>query len=303
MKQIGSLIFLIWTSFYVNAQELNCQVSIVTNAKMVINTTDLEVLDQLEEAMRQFMNETKWTKDNFTIEERIQCQIQFQVNSVLQPGVFQGMLQVQSSRPVYDATYNTLMLNIPDKEVTIAFSRNAMLNYSPNQYRDNLTSILAFYAYYIIGMDYDSFGKKEGDKYLQEAQSIVVAAQVSGDNGWASNQDAGRRDNRYWLMDNALNQLFEPLRDCVYEYHREGLDRLVENPQEARKTIYEALNKLTQIVSVRPNTPNIVLFLQAKFPELKQIFATAQPTEKTNLVRTLKRLDPTNSPKYDEILK
>jgi len=303
MKRIGFLIFLMGLSFYLKSQELNCQVSIAKNTKMVINTTDLEVLDQLEEAMRQFMNETKWTKDNYTIEERIQCQIQFQLNSILQPGVFQGMLQVQSSRPVYDASYNTLLLNIPDKEVTIAFSRNAMLDYSPNQFRDNLTSILAYYAHYIIGMDYDSFGRKEGERYLQEAQNIVVNAQGTADNGWISNQAQGRRDNRYWLMDNALNQLFEPLRDCVYEYHRLGLDRLVENPQQARTAIYEALNKLTPIVAVRPNPPNIVLFLQAKFPELKQIFADAQQSEKTNIVRLLKRLDPTNSPKYDEILK
>jgi len=307
MKSVNYLLFLFLLSFSSHAQELNCQVSIEKNTKMVITTTDLEVLDQLEESMRQFMNETKWTKDNFTIEERIECHIQFQLHSILQPGVFQGVLQVQSSRPVYNASYNTSVLNIPDKEVVISFSRNAMLDYSPNQFRDNLTSILAFYAHYIIGMDYDSFGRKNGEQHLQEAQNIVMHAlpyaQSTNDQGWISNQERGLKNNRYWLIDNALHQLFAPLRDCIYEYHRLGLDNMVENPQQARSAIYEALNKLVPVVSARPNSINITLFLQSKRDELRQIFAEATPTEKTNIVRLLKRLDPTNTDKYDAILK
>jgi len=290
-----------------HAQELNCQVSIVQSSKTIANTTDIEVLNQLEEAIRQLMNETKWTKDQFLLEERINCQLQFQVVSIVQPGVFHGILQVQSSRPVYNASYNSLLLNIPDKEVTISFSRNAMLDYSPNQFRDNLTSILAFYAYYIIGMDYDAFGLKDGEYYLREAQSIVNNAQTyalaNGDQGWVPNDSKNLKNNRYWIVDNSLHQLFEPLRECIYEYHRLGLDKMVENPEQGRSAIYQALNKLTRIASTRPNSPNVMLFLQAKRNELKQLFAQAPMPEKTNLVRLLKRLDPTNTEKYDDILK
>lgn len=285
-----------------HAQELNCQVSIIASNKTEVSTVDQEVLSQLEDVIRQFMNETKWTKDNFKLEERINCQIQFQVEKIPQPGMYEGMFQVQISRPVYNSSYNTLLLNISDQHVSFSFSRNAMLNYAPNQFRDNLTSMLAFYAYYIIGMDYDSFGLKDGGQYLQEAQNIVLNAQSSGAPGWSPDQ-TGNKNNRYWLVDNALHQLFEPLRECMYEYHRLGLDKLYESKEQGRAAMYEALNKLPKIVATRPNSINVTTFIQTKRNELKQIFSDAPMPEKTKLVALLKRLDPVNSDKYDEILK
>jgi hypothetical protein len=212
------------------------------------------------------------------------------------------MIQIQSSRPVYNSSYNALLLNYTDQHVSFAFSRNAMLNYSPNQFRDNLTSMLAFYAYYIIGMDYDSFGLKSGSPYFQEAQNIVLNAQSSGAPGWSPDQ-TGNKNNRYWIIDNALHQLFEPLRECVYEYHRLGLDKLYESKEQGRAAMYEGLNKLAKVVASRPNTINITSFIQAKRNELKQIFTDAPTVEKSKLVALLKRLDPVNSEKYDEILK
>lgn len=285
-----------------SAQELNCEVSIIASNKVEVSTVEQEVLSQLEDVIRQFMNETKWTKDNFKLEERINCQLQFQVEQIPQPGVYEGMFQIQSSRPVYNSTYNTLILNFSDQNVSFAFSRNAMLNYAPNQFRDNLTSMLAFYAYYIIGMDYDSFGLKDGGQYLQEAQNIVLNAQSSGAPGWSPDQ-TGNKNNRYWIVDNALHQLFEPLRECMYEYHRLGLDKLYESKEQARAAIYESLNKLTKVVATRPNSINITTFVQAKRNELRQIFTDAPVPEKSKLVAVLKRLDPTNSEKYDEIMK
>lgn len=284
------------------AQELNCEVTIITSNKVEVSTLDQEVLKQLEDVIRQFMNETKWTKDNFKIEERINCQLQFQVEKIPQPGVYEGKIQIQSSRPVYSSSYNSLILNFADQNVSFAFSRNAMLYYSSSQYKDNLTSMLAFYAYYIIGMDYDSFGLKGGTPYLQEAQNIVLNAQSSGAPGWAPDQ-MGNKLNRYWIIDNALHQLFEPLRECIYEYHRLGLDKLYENKEQARNAIYEALNKLPKVIATRPNAINVTSFIQAKRTELKQIYTDATVPEKGKLVALLKRLDPTSSDKYDEILK
>lgn len=288
--------------FTSTSQELNCQVSIIASNKVEVSTVEQEVLSQLEEVIRQFMNDTKWTKDNFKLEERINCQIQFQLENIPQPGVYEGMIQVQSSRPVFNSTYNTLLLNFSDQNVSFAFSRNAMLNYAPNQYRDNLTSMLAFYAYYIIGMDYDSFGLKDGGQYLQEAQNIVMNAQSSGAPGWSPDQ-TGNKNNRYWIIDNALHQLFEPLRECMYEYHRLGLDKLYESKEQGRIAMYESLNKLAKVVATRPNSINITSFIQAKRNELKQIYTDAAVPEKGKLVALLKRLDPVNSDKYDEILK
>lgn len=284
-----------------NAQELNCQVTIVPSNKVEVSTVEQEILSQLEEVIRQFMNETKWTKDNFKMEERINCQIQFQLEKIPQPGVYEGMFQIQSSRPVLNSNYNSLVLNFADHNVSFGFARNAMLNYAPNQYRDNLTSMLAFYAYYIIGMDYDSFGLKGGAQYLQEAQNVVLNAQSSGAPGWEPGQSA--KTNRYWIIDNAMHQLFDPLRECIYEYHRTGLDNLYENKEVGRAAMYEALNKLAKVVATRPNSINITTFIQAKRNELKQIFSDAPTPEKAKLVALLKRLDSVNSDKYDEILK
>lgn len=302
MKQFFLLAAFNLLYFTSTSQELNCQVSIIASNKVEVSTVEQEVLSQLEDVIRQFMNDTKWTKDNFKLEERINCQIQFQLENIPQPGVYEGMIQVQSSRPVFNSTYNTLLLNFSDQNVSFAFSRNAMLNYAPNQYRDNLTSMLAFYAYYIIGMDYDSFGLKDGGQYLQEAQNIVMNAQSSGAPGWNPDQ-TGNKNNRYWIIDNALHQLFEPLRECMYEYHRLGLDKLYENKEQGRIAMYESMNKLAKVVATRPNSINITSFIQAKRNELKQIYADAAVPEKGKLVALLKRLDPVNSEKYDEILK
>ncbi len=285
-----------------SAQELNCEVSIVPSNKVEVNTTEQEIFRQLEEIMRDFMNNTKWTKDNFKLEERINCQIQFQVTNIPSPGLYEGKIQIQSSRPAFNSNYNSLILNYRDESVTIPFSRGAMLNFSSTQFKDNLTSLLAFYAYYIIGMDYDSFGLKGGTAYLQEAQNIVLNASTSGYPGWNSDQ-SGNKTNRYWLIDNALHQLFEPLRECVYEYHRKGVDLLYDDKTTARTNMYDALNKLAKVVATRPGSLNLTTFVQAKSTELKMVYADATPAEKQKLVQLLKRLDPVNSPKYDEILK
>ncbi len=303
MKQLIVLISFCLTTFAsLFSQELNCEVSIITSNKIEVISLDHEVLKQLEDVIRQFMNETKWTKDEFKMEERINCQLQFQVEKIPQPGVYEGKFQIQSSRPVYNSTYNSVVLNFADQDVTFAFSRNAMLYYSSAQFKDNLTSMLAFYAYYIIGMDYDSFSPKGGTQYLQEAQNIVVNAQSSGAPGWSPDQ-TGTKKNRYWIIDNALHQLFEPMRECTYEYYRLGLDKLYENKEQGRNAMYEALNKLPKVVAARPNTININSFIYSKRTELKQIYADAPVPEKGKLVALLKRLDPTNADKYDEILK
>lgn len=301
MKKFILLTTLSLSCFSSISQELNCIVSIVPSNKVEVSTVEQEILSQLEDVIRQFMNETKWTKDNFKMEERINCQIQFQLEQIPQPGVYEGMFQIQSSRPVLNSSYNSLVLNFADHNVSFAFSRNAMLNYAPNQYRDNLTSMLAFYAYYIIGMDYDSFGMKGGSQYLQEAQNVVLNAQNSGAPGWEPGQSA--KTNRYWIIDNAMHQLFDPLRECLYEYHRVGLDNLYESKEVGRAGMYEALNKLSRVVATRPNSINITSFIQAKRNELKQVYSDAPTPEKAKLVALLKRLDPVNTEKYDEILK
>ena len=296
---IFSLIML-FTVGQVSAQELNCQVSIITDARLEVTSVEKEIFDQLKQTIYDMMNTTQWTKDKFKVEERINCNIQLQINSIPSPGTYEGSMQVQSTRPGFNSSYNTTLFNIQDDDIQFAYSRNAVLIYAPNQYRDNLTSILAFYAYFIIGMDYDSFSLKGGTPYFNEAQQIVSNAQSSGSKGWKSNE-TGKR-NRFYLVDNVLHQLFEPLRLCNYNYHRKGIDVLYDDKIKARQAIYSALSELNKVVATRPNSVNLLNFVQAKKVELKNLFSDAEIKEKTELVNLLKRLDPVNASNYQDIL-
>lgn len=290
---------IVWSSISIS-QELNCKVTIVADAKLELSTVDQEVVAQLKQTMEDMMNNTQWTKDKFKVEERINCALQLQLKEKSGSNGFSGSLQVQSSRPAFNSSYNTTLLNFLDENVAFSYSRNAILIYAPNQFRDNLTSILAFYAYFIIGMDYDSFSLKGGTSYFNEAQQIVSLAQSSGAAGWKSNESNKR--NRFWLVDNVLHQLFEPLRECNFMYHRKGIDKLYDDKIAARKQMFDALNKLNAVIQTRPNSINLINFAQAKRLELKEICADAETKEKTDLVNLMKKIDPSNATKYDEIL-
>lgn len=295
------LVVVSFISFLSFGQELNCQVSIITNAKLEITSVEIDVLNQLKQSIYDLMNNTQWTKDKFKIEERINCQIQLQIDKIPSSGSFSGFMQIQSSRPAFNSSYNSMLFNFQDDDIEFSYSRQASFVYAPNQYRDNLTSILAFYAYFIIGLDYDSFSLKGGTPYFTEAQQIVSNAQNAGANGWKSNEKGVKR-NRYWLVDNALHQLFEPLRECTYTYHRKGIDKLYENPVDAKKAILESLNMLVQVTTTRPGSVNLLNFIQAKQTEIKNIFYDSEQNEKTDVINVLKKIDPTNSSKYETLL-
>ncbi|MCR9173342.1 MAG: DUF4835 family protein [bacterium] len=284
------------------AQELNCQVSIITDVNLDVTTVESDIFEQLEQTVFELMNNTAWTQDKFEVEERINCNLQIQIREIPQAGTFRGFIQVQSSRPAFNSNYNTTIFNFQDDDVTFAFSRDNTTNlvYRPNQFTDNLSSILAFYAYFIIGMDYDSFALNGGTPYFVKAQQVVMDAQNSGAEGWRSNEQG--KQNRFWLVDNILQELFSPLRQCNYEYHRKGIDNLHEDREAARKAVYTAMNKLVKVVATRPNSVNLINFVQAKSNELKNMFEDAEMKEKNEIVGLLKRIDPANSSKYQEIL-
>lgn len=282
------------------SQELNCEISIVTNAKLEVTTVDKEVLDQLKEAMKEFMNNTKWTNDNFKMEERLNCTMQFMVSKIPSQGVYEGSMQVQLTRPVFNTSYTTVLLNHVDENVTMEYSRNTVLNFAPNQFRGNVSSILAFYAYYMLGLDYDSFSPKGGTYYFEQAFNIVNLAQSAGDKGWSNNDP--KKKSRYNLVDNIMSQLFEPLRDCYYMYHREGLDIMYENFPGGMKAIYAAVDKLSVINQTRPNSVNVMEFIQGKKNEFKALYSDESAEEKNKIVNLLKKLDPVNTSQYMEIL-
>jgi len=298
MRFLFALLF--FFQFPLIAQELNCQVSIVTDAKLEVSSLDKEVFEQLKQSIYEFMNSTKWTKDKFLVEERINCNLQLQITSIPSQGSYSGSLQVQSSRPVFNSSYTTTVFNFLDQNLNFQFTKNTVLLYAPNQFRDNLTSVLAFYANFILGMDYDTFSLKGGTPFFNEAQQIVSNAQSSGGEGWQSNE-ANKR-NRFWLVDNVLQELFSPLRVSLFEYHRNGLDQLYANKTNAIAAVYSSLEPLSQVVANRPNSVNILNYIQAKSTEIKNMYTDATADQKTQMVDLLKKLDPVNSSNYQEIL-
>jgi len=298
MRFLFALLF--FFQFPLIAQELNCQVSIVTDAKLEVSSLDKEVFEQLKQSIYEFMNSTKWTKDKFLVEERINCNLQLQITSIPSQGSYSGSLQVQSSRPVFNSSYTTTVFNFLDQNLNFQFTKNTVLLYAPNQFRDNLTSVLAFYANFILGMDYDTFSLKGGTPFFNEAQQIVSNAQSSGGEGWQSNE-ANKR-NRFWLVDNVLQELFSPLRVSLFEYHRNGLDQLYANKTNAIAAVYSSLEPLSQVVANRPNSVNIINYIQAKSTEIKNMYTDATADQKTQMVDLLKKLDPVNTSNYQEIL-
>ena len=300
MKNVLLVFVLVCFGFTAKAQELNCVVDVVADAKLEVTTVEKEIFLQLKQTVFELMNNTQWTKDKFKIEERINCNVVIQIKEIPSPGIYKGAMQVQSTRPGFNSSYNTTVFNFQDEDIIFDYSRNAQLIYAPNQYRNNLSSILAFYAYFIIGMDYDTFSLKGGTQYFNEAQNIVINAQSAAGPGWKSNE-TGKR-NRYYLVDNILHQLFEPLRECNYEYHRLGVDQMYNSVEDARKAIYKSLAKLNKVVATRPNSVNLLNFVQAKTTELKNLYKDAEIKEKQDLVTLMQRIDPANSSKYGEIL-
>jgi hypothetical protein len=298
MRFLFALLF--FFQFPLIAQELNCQVTIVADAKLEVSSLDKEVFEQLKQSIYEFMNSTKWTKDKFLVEERINCNLQLQITSIPSQGTYSGSLQVQSSRPVFNSSYTTTVFNFLDQNLNFQFTKNTVLLYAPNQFRDNLTSILAFYANFILGMDYDSFSLRGGTPFFNEAQQIVSNAQSTGGEGWQSNE-ANKR-NRFWLVDNVLQELFSPLRVSLFEYHRNGLDQLYANKTNAIAAVYSSLEPLSQVVANRPNSVNILNYIQAKSTEIKNMYTDATTDQKTQMVDLLKKLDPVNTSNYQEIL-
>lgn len=286
---------LLWNS-PVQAQELNCRVQVI--APQIANV-EASIFESLEENIQEFMNGRRWTNDEFQFEERIECTMQITISEAPSPTSFRGNIQVQSSRPVYNSDYNSAMLLVNDGDFEISWDGSSNIQFSIDQYRDNLSSILAYYAYMILGMDYDSMALEGGTAHYLKAQTIVANAQNSGPTGWKASQG---NQNRYWLVENMLSQTFRPVRNCLYYYHRMGLDQLFEDVEAGRLAMADALIEMRQTHRIRPSSYNLQLFFLAKSDEILKVFGPAPDAEKTRLLPVLKQMDPGNISKYDSIL-
>lgn len=300
MIRIFSFLVLALSAGTVFSQELNCQVTVQAGPGLQVGPVEKEIMTELEASIYDFMNNTRWTTDVYEIEERINCNVMITISEMPSQSSFGGNMQIQSSRPVYNSSYNTVLFNFQDEDIAFNYLRNTALLFSIDQYRDNLSSILAFYAYIILAYDYDSFELKGGTKYFNKAQIIAANAKNSGDPGWSAS--AGKKNNRYWMVDNAIQSVFEPIRIAYYNYHRLGFDIMYDDIVGGRKAVLESLQLLDKVQRARPGSLNLQIFLSSKSDELVNLFSQAEITEKNAAINVLKKLDPTNSSKYQEIL-
>jgi len=295
MNRLITLIALVLIGSGLSAQELNCQVQV---AAPTVSNVEKRLLDGLRDNIRDFMNDRKWTNDQYDFDERIECNILFTIESISNNTRFEGKIQVQSNRIVYNANYDSPILNIVDEDVSFEYLENTILEFQLDQHRSNLTSILAYYAYVIVGMDYDTFAPEGGTPHFAKAQQIVVNAQSANNEGWKAFENT---KNRYWLVENVLHQSFKPLRQAMYDYHRNGLDKMYENANLGRAKVTQSVAKLRKVHQSRPLSYNMRVFFQAKADELINIYSEAPVAEKNSVFNDLQVLDPANITKYNKL--
>jgi hypothetical protein len=279
------------------AQELNCTVDIVS--PQIQDAAAQLLFTNLKGAVTQFMNNTKFTNDNFGNQEKIDCTLYFNMTAENAPGDFNATLQVQARRPVYKSSLNSPMFNYQDNFIHIAYNLNQPIIFNINAYSDNITALLSYYAYIIIGNDYDSFSLNGGTAYFLKAQTIVTNAQNSGEKGW---NPLDGDQTRYALITNLLDETyFAPMRRAMYEYHRLGLDVMYTTPEKGRAEVLDALNLVQQVYNDKPANFNIALFFNAKATEIANIFSEAPNDEKSSVYTLLNAIDPTDIDKYAKL--
>ena len=293
-KFLGTILFFSLFQF-ISAQELNCNININSD---LIQGTNKSVFTTLQKSMYEFVNNRKWTEMTFTPEERIECTMNITVKKV-EGDNFTAEILVQSRRPVYNSSYTTTLFNFKDNDFTFTYQEFDQLEWNPSVITSNLTAVLAYYAYIIIGYDMDSFSRLGGTSAFQAAENIVNMSQGINLSGWKAFESPR---NRYALVSNLLDEAFKPFRNYFYEYHRLGLDMMVDNSANARAKIAEGLHVLRDVNRARPSAIVISTFLDAKTDELINIFSKGTEKEKMLVVEILSDVDPAQTAKYEQIL-
>jgi hypothetical protein len=285
------------TSMLAWSQELNCTVSINSTQ---VQTSDRAIFRDMKNAIEQFMNTRKWTNDTYRNAEKINCNMLITITKMPSIGNFSASVQVQSARPVYNTNYTSLVFNFADRDWEFEYIESLPLEYNDNAFTSNLTSMLAFYAYMIVGIDYDTFSELGGTPYFQRAQQLVNNAQQANRPGWAA---LGSNRNRYWVIENYNNSQMTDLRKALYSYHRLGLDTFDKDPDKSRETILKGLRDIKKIRDINPNAIIVISFLDAKGKELANIFSSGNIQIRREAYDIITSIDPSNRSNYEKIIK
>ena len=295
MKQL-LFIFLLLFSISGFSQDLNARVQILSPQVQNSNKRALEVLEQ---AITEFLNNRKWSEAQLQTTERIDCNLVITVKEWDGSSNFKAEAQIISTRPIFGSNYNSTVLSTNDKYFDFNYSEGQVLDYSDQNFINNLSSLLAFYAYTIIGLDADTFSKLGGTNYFNKAQTVLNNAQNTSFSGWKAFENTR---NRYWLIENLNNKSYIPLRDILYTYHRQGLDLMSDDPNKGRKNIAEALPALSSLDKQKQGAIFNQVFFLAKADEIVSIFGKSDPMERRKIYNIFADVDPANISKY-ELLK
>jgi len=282
--------------FNIYSQELRCSISVTAPQ---VAGSDRTVYEVMQQSLYEFMNSRQWTNYKYGMDERIEVNILITIQERVSTDEFKGNLQIQSRRPVYKTSYNSTLLNHIDNDIHFKYVEQQPLEFAENTHTSNLTSLLAYYAYIVIGLDFDSFSKNGGTPYYEKAQTIVINAQNAPEKGWKAFES---QRNRYWLVENLLNSQFVNLREAIYSYHRLGLDVMYDNIETGRASVVGALEGLQKVHRQKPGSYIMQVFFSAKSDEFVNIFTEAPPMDKPRVVNILREIDPTNTNKYQKIL-
>ena len=286
-------------------QELNARVSVVSNR--VGPNVNKNTFTTLQTALNNFLNNKKWTTDNFGVNEKIDCNFLLNVEATDESNIYKAYLTIQAARPIYNTSYLSPIINFKDENILFKYIEFQQLDFNENRVsgneplESNLTAVFAYYAYVILGFDYDSYSLKGGLPYFQKAQNIVNnAPDGRGITGWKPFDNIR---NRYWLVENMLNSRYTVMNDIYYGYYRLGLDKFYDDEKSARAQMLIVLDQLNTFNTENPNTMINQFFFQGKSSEWINVFKKAMPQDKAKAADLLSRLDLTNSSKYKDELK
>lgn len=291
--------WVLWvSSLPLRAQELQCDVIINSDQ---VQIQDRRVFTDMRNAVSNFMNNQRWSNDTYRPEERIKCRMLITITQVPQIGSYNAIVQVVTSRPVYGTGYETPLLSLVDRSWAFDYIEAQPLQFSENTFTSNLAALLSFYGYLIVGMDRDSFVRLGGSPFYDKALQILnnAATQAPNTTGWKSADDTR---SRYWLLNNLQDPQLEGYRVAQYLYYRQGMDIFIQQPEEARKNMVEAIKNIQQVFQIRPGAPILRSFFETKAEEIVAVFKGANPPEKQAVYAMLSQIDPTNITKYQAII-
>jgi len=299
--KIIHIAFLLYFSAIVGkGQEI---IAIVKVDAELVETQEKGIFKDMENNITQFINQHRWTQDKFNPLEKVKMNltIKLEKKSDFNTGKYEGSAQIQFSRPIYGSGYESMTLNVFDKDFDFDFPQGQTIEYNDNAYIANISSLVAFYVYIGLGMDYDSFSLRGGNIYFEKANVVSANAQNAPYEGWR--QLGSNQNNRYGMMENFMSPTFELFRDATYTYYRKGMDVLAANPEEGRGKIVLALESVKSVWDAKPTATLLKTYFNSKGDEYVKIFSEATSSEKTKVVDLLKLMDPTATDSYEKILK